>query len=222
MHHTRKGVVSPGDPDAARGASSLIGAGRVVLTLCAMSEEDAEMLGMANDRKTRSAYIRLDDAKQNYAALGEARWYEKVVYALDNGEHVPAAVPWQAPDMWDCITVAVANRILDDIDAGMEGGRRYSDAPNAEDRAAWKVVVAHVPSLNEKQAREVVKHGSKTERCASRSTKTRPIAGCAKGCSSTRQTGLELGDDACVFSTQRRRPKTRFGAGSAASLLAVL
>lgn len=156
VHHTRKGVVSPGDPDAARGASSLIGAGRVVLTLCGMSEEDAEMLGMAIDRKTRSAYIRLDDAKQNYAALGEARWYEKVVYALDNGEHVPAAVPWQAPDLWDCITVAVANRILDDIDAGMEGARRYSDAPNAKDRAAWKVAVAHVPSLNEKQAREVV------------------------------------------------------------------
>jgi hypothetical protein len=157
LHHTRKGAVAPGDPDAARGASSLVGAGRVVLTLCGMSEEDAEFLGLAKDRKTRSAYVRLDDAKQNYAAIGDARWFEKTVYALASGEYVPAAVPWQPPDMWDGISTSVANRILNDIEAGLEGGRRYSNAPNPGDRAAWKVVVRHVPSMNEKQARKVIK-----------------------------------------------------------------
>jgi len=79
LHHTRKGAVTPGDPDAARGASSLIGAGRVVLTLCGMSEEDADALGITKDRRTRSAYVRLDDAKQNYAAIGEARWHRQLV-----------------------------------------------------------------------------------------------------------------------------------------------
>ena len=92
-----------------------------------MSEDDAEALGVAKDRMTRSSYVRLDDAKQNYAAIGDARWFEKVVYALDNGEHVPAAVPWKAPDMWDGISTSMANKILDDIEAGLEGGRRYSD-----------------------------------------------------------------------------------------------
>lgn len=157
LHHTRKGGAMPGDPDAARGASSLIGAARIVLTLCPMSEEDAEMLGVARDRMTRSSYVRLDDAKQNYAAIGDARWFEKIVYALDNGEHVPAAVPWKAPDMWDGISTSIANRILNDIEAGIEGERRYSNSHNADDRAAWKVVVAHVPSLSEKQARKVIR-----------------------------------------------------------------
>lgn len=156
LHHTRKGGAIPGDPDAARGASSLIGAARVGLTLCPMSEEDAEALGVGKDRLTRSSYVRLDDAKQNYAAIGDARWFEKVVYALDSGEHVPAAVPWNAPDLWDSIGSAVANRILDDIDAGLEGGRRYSTGTQTDDRAAWKVVVAHVSSLTEKQARKVI------------------------------------------------------------------
>jgi hypothetical protein len=157
LHHTRKGAVAPGDPDTARGASSLIGAARVVLTLCPMIEADAEALGMAIDRKSRAAYVRLDDAKQNYAAIGDARWFEKMVYGLDNGEHVPAAVPWQAPDFWDGISTHVANKILDDIDAGLDGGRRYSAAPSAKERAAWNVVIAHVPSLSEKQARKVIK-----------------------------------------------------------------
>ena len=46
-HHTRKGgATSPGDPDVARGASALIGAARVVLTLIGMSEDDARTLGI--------------------------------------------------------------------------------------------------------------------------------------------------------------------------------
>jgi hypothetical protein len=157
LHHTRKGAAAPGDPDAARGASSLVGAARVVLTLCPMSEEDVDTLGVAKDRMTRSAYVRLDDAKQNYAAIGDARWFEKVVYTLDNGEYVPAAVPWKAPDLWDGVSTTVANRILDDTEAGIEGGRRYTNAAKADDRAAWKVVVAHVVSLSEKQARKIIR-----------------------------------------------------------------
>ena len=156
LHHTRKGGAVPGDPDTARGASSLVGAARVVLTLCPMSEGDAEALGMSKDRLTRLPYVRLDDAKQNYAAIGDARWFEKRVYALANGEHVPAAAPWKAPDMWDVISTSGANKILDYIDAGPQPGRRYTNAPKADDRAAWKVVVAHVPSLSEKQARKII------------------------------------------------------------------
>ena len=134
LHHTRKGGAIPGDPDTARGASSLVGAARVALTLCPISKRDADALGLDKDRLTRSAYVRLDDAKQNYAAIGDARWFEKLVYALDSGEHVPAAVPWSAPDLWDSIGAVVANRILDDIDAGLEGGRRYSTGTQTDDR----------------------------------------------------------------------------------------
>jgi RecA-family ATPase len=44
LHHTRKGGAVPGDPDAARGASSTVGAARIVLTLCPMSEDDCDLL----------------------------------------------------------------------------------------------------------------------------------------------------------------------------------
>lgn len=158
VHHTRKGAVIPGDPESARGASAIIGAGRVVFTLVTMSEADAELFGMPKDRKSRSRYVRLDPAKQNYASLDNADWFEAELYTLDNGEVVSAVVPWQPPDFWSAITTAVANRILDNIDAGLDNGtRRYSAAAAAKDRAVWPVVIRHVASLNEAQAREVIK-----------------------------------------------------------------
>jgi hypothetical protein len=158
VHHTRKGEVHPGDPDSARGASAIIGAARIVKTLVGMSEQDADALGMSADRKSRSAYVRLDDAKQNYAGIGDAIWYEKALYRLDNNEVVAAAVPWKAPDVWASLTPTVAHAILDDIDAGIDGGKRkYTDHNGAEDRAAWRVVQRHVPSLTEKQCRAVIK-----------------------------------------------------------------
>lgn len=159
LHHTRKGAVTAGDPDTARGASAIIGGARVVLTLVTMSEEDAEALGIATSRQSRTRYIRLDDAKQNYAAIGEAQWYEKALYHLDNGEVVAAALPWTPPDIWRVLSGGIANRALDDIDsaAGLKDGQRYSDSPNAQERAAWPVVQRYAPSLTEKQARTVIK-----------------------------------------------------------------
>jgi hypothetical protein len=158
VHHTRKGPGTPGDPDSARGASSIIGAGRIVVTLVGMSEDDAKELGLPKDRKSRSGYVRLDGAKSNYSGIGEPEWYEKILYTLDNGETVPAAVPWRAPDIWRSIPPAVANRILDDIDAGADGGKqRYSGQPNAKKRGAYHVVQQHVSSLTDEQARKIIK-----------------------------------------------------------------
>jgi len=163
IHHTRKGAAAPGDPDSARGASAIVGAARTVLTLTGMAEDDARAFGLPGDRKVRSRYIRLDDAKQNYAGVEDPVWYEKVVHMLDNGEAVAAAVPWAPPDIWADIPVAVANAILDEIEAGMPDGRRYSDAGAAKDRAAWRVVLRHVPSLTEGQARQVISRWRKTD-----------------------------------------------------------
>ena len=101
--------------------------------------------------------MRLDDAKQNYAAIGDAVWYEKVPFRLGNGEMVVAAIPWSPPDVWAAIT-PIANAILDDIEAGIDGGkRRYSDAPNAKERSVTIVFAKHVPSLTDRQARAIIK-----------------------------------------------------------------
>ena len=158
LHHTRKGAIAAGDPDTARGASAAIGAARIVLTLVTMPEEDAEALGIPTSRKSRSRYVRLDDAKQNYAGIGDAQWYEKDLTNLGNGEVVAAALPWTPPDMWQALAGGIANLILDDIELGLnDGQRRYSNDGPATDRAAWPVVQKHAPSLTEKQAREVIK-----------------------------------------------------------------
>jgi hypothetical protein len=98
LHHTRKGSnTSPGDPDIARGASAIIGAARIVLTVTSMSEADAEALGVPTDPVPRSHFVRMDDAKANYTALRDVEWFEKRAYPLDNGEWVAAAVPWTPP-----------------------------------------------------------------------------------------------------------------------------
>jgi hypothetical protein len=158
VHHTRKGEITPGDLDSARGASAIGGAVRIAKTIIGMSEDDADVLGLPVDRRTRSRYFRLDDAKQTYAEIGAGRWYEKSLYVFDNGEAVPAAVPWAAPNLWEKIPTSVANKILDEIDAGLDGGKqRFSGAPAATERAAWPVVTRHALSLTEGQARKLIK-----------------------------------------------------------------
>jgi hypothetical protein len=55
------------------------------------------------------------------------------------------------------ITSAVAKRIVDEIDTGIDGGKqRYSDAGSAKSRGAWRVVQQHIPAFNEKQARKLI------------------------------------------------------------------
>jgi hypothetical protein len=163
LHHTRKGPVAAGDPDSARGASSIIGAARIVMTLAPMSEEDAKGFGLPSSRKARSQYVRLDAAKQNYAAIGDAAWYEKAVVILANGEAVAAAAPWTPPDIWAALSPSVINAILDDIERGPAEGRKYSPAQDAEERAAWRVVAKHCPAAaNQEQAQGVIKTWKKS------------------------------------------------------------
>jgi hypothetical protein len=43
----------------------------------------------------------------------------------------------------------------------LEDGTRYTDAPNAKDRGAWRVVLKHAPGKTEAQAREIMKTWAK-------------------------------------------------------------
>ena len=83
IHHARKGAGSAaGDPDSLRGASSIVGAARAVLTVLTMDEEQAGKLGIKP--KDRGRYFRVDGAKSNYAPLHEAEWFQRIEYQLDN------------------------------------------------------------------------------------------------------------------------------------------
>jgi hypothetical protein len=82
-HHTRKGQLTPGDPDAGRGGSAARDAGRLIYTLTAMNEDEAKTFGINPEERT--AYVRLDKAKVNLAPPARtAEWFKLVGVPLDN------------------------------------------------------------------------------------------------------------------------------------------
>jgi AAA domain len=139
LHHTRKGAsASPGDPDTSRGASSIVGAARVVLTVTTMGEDDAKAFGVPPD--ARRHYFRLDSAKSNYSPLDAEEWFEKVGYGLENGEQVAAAVPWTPPD--DIVTQEKQVAIEIAVAKGSPKGpwaKRLSD----DSRSIKQLLLAH-------------------------------------------------------------------------------
>jgi hypothetical protein len=135
LHHTRKGsAASPGDSDIARGASAIVGAVRIAVTLTTMSEADAQEFGLPTDITARNNYVRMDDAKSNYAPLRAAQWFEKVPYTLDNGETVPAAVPWTPPEAKVASDADLA-ALKTAIERGCPGGEPWSKKLSREPRS---------------------------------------------------------------------------------------
>lgn len=94
IHHTRKGATA-GDPDTVRGASAIVGAARIVLTVATMTEDEANKLGISPDM--RRDLMRVDGAKQNYAPATDAEWFQRLGREIGNGEIIAAAEPWRPP-----------------------------------------------------------------------------------------------------------------------------
>jgi hypothetical protein len=64
---------------------------------------------------------------------------------------------WTPPRAFEELDTAKACAIIDEIDRGMPDGKGlYSGAAAAKARAAWKVVVRHIPGKSEKHAREII------------------------------------------------------------------
>ena len=97
IHHTRKeqGNSSKGhagNMDSGRGASSLVGAARIVFTLYNMDETAAKKYGIAEDEK--HLYVRLDEAKGNMSLISnQAKWFIRESVTLENGESVGVLSP---------------------------------------------------------------------------------------------------------------------------------
>jgi hypothetical protein len=161
-HHTKKGLQTAGDADAGRGASASRDAGRLMYTLTRMSDQEGETFGIPAEE--RRLYVRLDSSKVNIAPpSGEATWFKLIGVHLDNGtadypngDDVLTVIPWHPPKTWDGISSAQLNAALDEIEAGLPNGQRYSDAGPAKTRAAWPAVQRHCPSRTEPQCRQIV------------------------------------------------------------------
>lgn len=155
LHHARKGATSmAGDPDSLRGASAIVGAARVVLTVLTMDEKEADKLGIPPEQ--RRLYFRLDGAKSNYAVVEDAEWFQRVPYELANGETVAAAEPWEPPSAQAQVSTVDFNRALDAIDKGPEDGVLYTASTRGgSDRWAGKPLM-DLCGMTEKQARSQV------------------------------------------------------------------
>jgi AAA domain/Zinc-binding domain of primase-helicase len=162
-HHVHKGQVTPGDADSGRGSSGIRDAGRLVYTLCPMSEAEAKTFDI--NPEDRGSYIRLDTAKVNIAARSaKATWFRIVGEAIGNGtpeypngDTVQVVETWSPPSTWADTTAEGLNAILNEIARGTDTGQRYSNAPKAAgERPVWPVVQKHYPKKTERQCREII------------------------------------------------------------------
>jgi hypothetical protein len=162
-HHVKKGPAEPGNADRGRGASAARDAARLVYSLATMTSEEANAFGIPDHQ--RRSYIRMDSAKVNVApSMAKAKWFFLTGVPLDNGTElyphgdvVQTVAPWSPPETSAGLDTDLINRILDAIDAGLPDGQRYTDAPSATTRAAWRVVKQHAPQKSEAQAREIIR-----------------------------------------------------------------
>lgn len=73
VHHSHKGATAADPDNAARGASAIVNAARIVVSMTRMSPEEAKKFDIEDEERTR--YIRVDDGKNNYALpAGTATW----------------------------------------------------------------------------------------------------------------------------------------------------
>jgi hypothetical protein len=181
VHHSRKyaGQMA-GDMDAARGGGALVGIARIVCTLFSMTEEDGDRLNLAaestkrniNEQQLRKRLLRFDDAKSNLSLLSPtSRCFYKETKRLENGDNhdgddVGVLVEFVPETKVTAILqdVTQANRILDDIAAGVkdEEGRPIGEPLLATPKRgskpknwAGKIVQEHT-NCSQEEAAEIL------------------------------------------------------------------
>jgi nucleotide-binding universal stress UspA family protein len=155
LHHSRKGAATPGDPDSLRGASAIVGAARVALTLNVMTEQEADAAGV--QKSGRRDYFRLDGAKSNYAPIEEAEWFERRVKELDNGDIVAHAWPWKPPSVWKEMLPGDIEAVLDRIASGPSPGVLYAPSNRGGAGPRWAgTPVMQIMNLTEAQALQII------------------------------------------------------------------
>jgi hypothetical protein len=134
----------------------------LIYTLTAMSKDEAEALGVGEVE--RKSIFRVDPAKVNIAPPdATTRWFRLIGVHIGNGtadypsgDNVQACEPWKPASLFDGLTTGDLNKALQKLGAGMGDGRRYSAAPNARDRAAWKAVKDQFPGVEPARCKAIV------------------------------------------------------------------
>lgn len=165
VQHTSKAMSSAaGDMNASRGGSSQVGVTRTVATIFDMAKEDAEKFGLPD--KDRRFYIRWDDAKSNQSLKsGDTMWFKKVSIDIGNGtglhasDSVGAMTPWTPPDVFDNVSLAIANQILDELASGT-----YKEDRRAKNNGDWAgCPIMRIAEKTEEQAVRILKEWRSNE-----------------------------------------------------------
>lgn len=150
-HHVSKpngGASRAGDAYAARGAGAIINSGRFAFTLSTPSEDDCERAGLKPEE--RFDYVRLDDAKMNYAKqTARANWLKKVSVRLVNGDEVGALLPHDMDKTTAYVTQSWAAIIAAEMKGKATASCSLNDAANmlrAGDPLAFKMPAATLRS----------------------------------------------------------------------------
>ena len=155
LHHDRKGNNAPGDMDRVRGASAIIGAVRVMMTLTTMSNEEADKFGIPPDQRRR--HFRIDGAKSNYAPATEAEWWRLDGYQIPNGETVAAALPWAPPSPFDGLSMDDCINAIETIKQGYElKGETYAWGSEKQAGEYWAGKSLSKFKINDTQAAAVL------------------------------------------------------------------
>jgi hypothetical protein len=179
--HTRKGAVTPGDPDNSRGSTTIPNKSRLNYTLMRMSPKEAVTLDIPDE--DRKSHVRYDTAKVNIVPPSrKARWFKLCGERLGNGtdkypdgDWIQVIEPWEPPAIADIgVSDYAVDGILGEIQAGlldedrMPTGQRYTEQKNARTRAAWPVVQRHCPTASKEACQQWI------ERQIGRTLESRP------------------------------------------------
>lgn len=132
VHHTRKTGGNAITVEDARGASALLGAVRIALTLNPMREDEASRFGITDPAERRSL-VRVDMGKSNRSVAESAFWFKLVSVDLGNGEYpepgdsVAAAVKWNPPDPLDGLSTRDLYNVQQAIGRGEYAESHQSD-----------------------------------------------------------------------------------------------
>lgn len=139
-HHTSQtsqlNKTIAGNMYAARGATSIVNASRVALTMAQAVEEDCTLLGIAAG--AHRDYLRIDDAKQQFSRLSDrARWFHWGSIPTKDGEMVGVPVRFNA----ERSATGHAQLLARWLDAGMRD----------DDAASWSITKAedYLREMNE-------------------------------------------------------------------------
>jgi len=160
VHHTKKLGGREVTAEDGRGAVALRDAARVVLPLNAMSQAEADELGIS-DPVLRRSLVRIDTGKANRAPPDSATWIKLESQCLNNGDgkepadYVGVACLWEKPDVFHGLGTWHLYQVQQRIGAG-----QWRDSAQAKDWVGH--VVAQVAGLSIDQDKARIKAILKT------------------------------------------------------------